>query len=387
MNSLVNRSKTLALPELSYGYINNGQTTKWIFWEYNSYSECKKFCLEINSVSNRLNLVDSASKSIIPLKNTPGFYQALGVDWLTKAMPHPYLYMNRIFLEQVALRKITNPTDLATFILGVDLSEKIPSKQFFRSVLSNDYFETWDKIKIAILLLMVTDNVNKTLENIESQTIRFNRNYSFYRIVNLSLKKGLILNLFLNTEKLNQHITLLDKEDKFLFKDFCYVSVDGEFDSCIDLVSEYKSYESKAKSIAEFGKEKHKSIYIGELNLPKGMELIDNPDDLIKEGRRMSHCVGSYVPKLLSKKSFFMHVKLEKSATVEIVKNTKKRCFEVFQIKGASNSAVPSSVTINVKKAVSSYDVQHFFFKNSYKSRKRKSVCYDGPTLFDGFEF
>jgi hypothetical protein len=383
MNSLVNQSKTSTLPELSYGYVKNGQTTKWIFWEFNSFGDCKKFCLEINSVSKRLNLVDSLNPSIIPLQNTPGFYQALGVDWLTKAMPHPQLFMNRIILEQVALRHITNPTNLATFLLGNELSNKVSAKQFFKSVLSSNFFDTWDKVKIALLLLMVTDNVQKTIEKIVPLTNRFNSNYPFFRLVNLSLKIGLNLNCFLSSEKINQHFSLLDKDEKFLFKDFCYINVDGEFNSCIDLVAEYKGYALKARNIAEFENDNHKSIYQGALPLPHGMSLIDTPEDLVKEGRRMSHCVGSYVPKLLSKKSFFVHVRLEKSATVEIVKNTKKRCFEIFQIKGVNNAAVPASIISKVKSAISKPDAQCFFFNNMYKGKKRKSTFYAGPTLFD----
>lgn len=119
--------------------------------------------------------------------------------------------------------------------------------------------------------------------------------------------------------------------------------------------------------------------------MPKGMKLIETSEELIREGRRMSHCAASYVSKQLSKRSFFLHVKLEEPATVEIVKNKKKRCFVVKQMKGVGNKSVSPRLRKNVKKAISTFDAQYFFFKNSYKSRKSRAKTQIGPTLFDDF--
>lgn len=343
----------------------------------------QKFCIEMNTLTDRFNLVDGVENYRVPLQNTLGFYQALGVDWLTKAMPNPKLFMDMTILKQVALRRITNPVELGSFILGEDLSKKVTPKLFFRSVLTDQFFDSWDKIKIAVLLLMITDNVQKTLNRIVDITQRFNRDYNFYRLINLSLKMRVTLNCFMTAERINKQISILDKEDKYLFKGSCYINVDGSFNSCIDLVGHFSSYALSAVSIADFEKEQVKSIYFGTLPLPKGMKLIETSKELIKEGRRMSHCAASYVPRLMSKKSFFLHIKLEVSATVEIVKNRKKRCFEIEQIRGVSNNSVPASVTNSVKKAISTIEAQYFFFKNSYKSRKSKRKIQVGPTLFD----
>jgi hypothetical protein len=189
----------------------------------------------------------------------------------------------------------------------------------------------------------------------------------------------------LGAKKIERHISIIDKEDKFTFTDGCYITLDGAFGSCIDLVALYLPYASSAMSIAEFEQRQWKSIYHGSLPLPFGMRLIDSPEELEREGRRMSHCVGSYVPKLLGKKSFFLHVKHEVSATVEVVKNAKRRCFEVNQVHGVSNSNVPAALKRRVKQVISSFDAQYFFFKNSYKSRRSKARIQEGPTLFDDF--
>ncbi len=260
MNSLVNQSKTESLPALSYGYVRKGETTRWIFWECDSYKGSKKFCIEINTSTDRFNFVDDVDSYRISLKNTPGFYRALGVDWLTKAMPNPQLFMDRIILEQVVLRRITNPAELANFILGDDLSRKVSPKLFFRSVLAEQFFDSWDKVKIAILLLMVSDNAQKTIDKIVALTQRFNRSYNFYRLANLSFKMGTMLNCFLTEEKIKKQISVLDKDDKYLFKDSCYIDVDGSFDSCVDLVAQYLTFVSSAVSIAEFERKQVNSI-------------------------------------------------------------------------------------------------------------------------------
>ena len=347
------------------------------------FKGCQKLCIEINTITNRFNLVDGADDHRVPLQNTPGFYQALGVDWLTKAMPNPQLFMDMVILKQVALRNITNPVELGSFILGEDLSKKVTPKLFFRSVLTDQFFDSWDKIKIAVLLLMITDNVQKTLNRIVDITQRFNRDYNFYRLVNLSFKMRVTLNCFTTATNIIKQISMLDKEGKYLFRGSCYINVDGTFNSCIDLVAQYSTYALSAVCIADFEKKQVKSIYFGTLPLPKGMKLIETSEELIKEGRRMSHCAASYVPRLMSKKSFFLHIKLEVAATVEIVKNTKKRCFEIEQIRGVSNSCVPASVTNSVNKAISTLEAQYFFSKNYYRSRKSKRKIQVGPTLFD----
>ncbi len=385
MNTLVNQSKTSALPSLSYGYVRKGDTTKWIFWENDSFTDSQRLTFEINSRENYLKLVDCIDKYRIPLKNSPAFCEALGVDWLTKSMPNPQLFLEKTILEQVALLRITNPASLASFILGNELSAKVAPKLFFRHVLTNLYFDSWDKIKIAILLLMVTENEQNTLENITVLTNRFNYSYPFFRIVNLSFKMGVRLNCFLSDDKVIKNISLLDKEDKFNFRKSCYVKVDGTFESCIELVRQYSTFAEKAVSLSEFEEMQKKSIYFGTLSLPKGMNLIKTPEDLVKEGRRMSHCVGGYVDKMLAKKSFFLHVKLETSATVEIVKNSKQRRFQIKEIRGVSNKAVPTSVINKVISAISTINAQSFFFMNSPKGRKRKVIVHNGPTLFDDF--
>jgi hypothetical protein len=385
MNSAVNQSKKTAPTTLSYGYVKRGQTIKWIFWEYDSFKGSKKICLEINTLSNSMSVVGEVNAQPEPLQNTPGFCEALGIDWLTKVMPNPNLFMDTKILEQVVLKKITNPSDLACFILGEDLSKKVPPQLFFRSVLTNNFFDSWDKIKVAILLLMVTENVHRTFDRIVDLTRRYYRSYIFYRLVNLCLRMGVMANCFIDDKKAEHCISILDKDNAPHLKYLCYITIGGVFSSCIDLVANYPAFASSAISFAEFEKKQVKSIYYGTLPLPKGMRLIDSPEELIKEGRRMSHCVASYIPQLKSKKSFFLHVKKEVSATVEIVKNTKKRCFEIKQIKGVSNAAVPASVVSSVKQAISTFDAQYFFYKNYYKSPKRRSKTQEGPTLFDQF--
>lgn len=383
MNSLVNQSSIPELPALSYGYIRKGEITKWIFWEYDQLKNIRKFSLEINTDFSRLNLLDEVETQRVPLRNTLGFCKALGVDWLTKAMPNPQLFLEKIILEEVALRRITNPSDLASFILGADLSAKVSSKLFFRSVLTNQFFDTWDKIKIAILLLMVTDNVQRTIDHIVYLSQRFNVNYNFYRLVNLSFKMGVFLDCFMLDKSTEKQISILDKENQYLYKDSCYIEVDGAFSSCVNLVALYSSYASRSVTIAEFKSKQRKSIYYGTLPLPKGMNLIETSKELIFEGRRMSHCVATYLPRLLGKKSFFLHIKFEESATVEIVKNAKKRCFVINQIYGVANKKVPGSMISRVNKVISTFDAQYFFYKNSYKSRRAKSRIQEGPSLFD----
>ncbi|MDD2550339.1 MAG: PcfJ domain-containing protein [Bacteroidales bacterium] len=383
MNSLINQSDTIELPALSYGYIRKGEITKWIFWEYDQLKNIRKFSLEINTDFNRLNLIDEIETQRVPLRNTLGFCKALGVDWLTKAMPNPQLFMERIILEEVALRRITNPSDLASYILGADLSAKVSPKLFFRSVLTDQFFDTWDKIKIAILLLMVSDNEQKTIDRIVFLTQRFNANYNFYRLVNLSFKKGVFLDCFMLDKSIEKQISILDKENQYLYKDTCYIEVDGAFSSCGNLVALYSSYALRSVTIAEFKKKQKKSIYYGTLHLPKGMELLETCDELAREGRRMSHCVGTYLPQLLSKKSFFLHVKLEESATVEIVKNTKKKRFVINQINGVANKSVRGVIISSVNSAISTPDAQYFFYRNSYKSRRARAKIQEGPSLFD----
>jgi len=383
MNSIVNQQKEPSLPALNYGYVSQGETTKWIFWEDDPIMGSKKICLEINAANSKLKLDDEFDINSTFLVNTPSFYNALGVDWITKALPHPQLYLDRTILEQVALKKVTNPVSLAGFILGEELSKKVSPKLFSKNVLANAHFDSWDRIKIAIFLLMVTENVQKTIREIALLTHRFSRNYAFYRLVNLCFKMSITLDCFLTVYKVNKQINILDGDDKYLFRDSCLIILDGEFDSCRDLTNQYPAYANSAVSIAAFQEKQKKSIYFGTLPLPKGMNLIETPEDLVKEGRRMSHCVGSYVPKLKAKKSFFLHVKLDVSATVEIVKNSKKRCFEINQVHGVNNKSVPGHIVTMVKDAISTFDAQYFFFKNSYKSRKRKVTSCDGPTLFD----
>lgn len=387
MSHIPNIQAPSQIPNLNYGYVRNGDIVKWTFWEIDSSHNEQKLIFEMNSSSKRINFTVGVERSRIPIRNHAGLLTALGVDWLHKAMPYPSLFMDTTIFELVTANRITSPKQLVEFILGPDLVEKVPPKLFFRSVLVNKYFDTWDKIKIAIMLFMVTDNVHKTADNIDLLTQKFARNFMFFKVVNLSLQRSILLDLFSGRTKFENLLKIFDPQDKITKDDFNFIQVDGSYKTCKNLTFHYPNFTSKAIPLDELFKKKKKSIYYSSIQFPIGIRLIENKEDLILEGKKMGHCVGSYTTRHNEKKSFFLHVSDEEPATVEIRKNLKKRCFEIYQIKGVANKAVPKSVVKKVEKAISTFDAQYFFFRNTKTSKRGMKHLYAEPTLFDESHF
>jgi hypothetical protein len=129
-----------------------------------------------------------------------------------------------------------------------------------------------------------------------------------------------------------------------------------------------------------------RKLYSDSIPLPKGITLIDSPQALAAEGKKMRHCAATYIPELMAKRSFFLHVNNNEAATVQIAKNATKRCFEIVQIKGIANAEVSQDTVNRVRKTISTFDAQRFFFLNHRSSsRKRKNVQV-GPNPFRWLE-
>jgi hypothetical protein len=132
------------------------------------------------------------------------------------------------------------------------------------------------------------------------------------------------------------------------------IRLDNSSDSTRELMAGFHDYATNLKSCSNLCK-KPKPLYTESINLPKGITLIDTPQALAAEGKKMRNCVASYTRELMANRSFFLHVSGKEKATVQVENNSAKRCFEITQIKGVANVEVSKETVNRVKKAISTF--------------------------------
>lgn len=232
---------------------------------------------------------------------------------------------------------------------------------------------------------MVAQNAQTTLERIEMLTLQYARNSKNFRYINMAYYSKVTADCSIAHQKLSEMLELLSKGTTQGSGEVSPIRFDNSYDSTLELIAGFHDYTSNLKSFSNLSK-KSKPLYTDSINLPKGITLVDSPQALAAEGKKMRNCVATYTRELMAKRSFFLHVSGNEKATVQVEKNSNTRCFEITQIKGIANVEVSKKTVNRVIMAISTYDTQRFFFFNyRKKSTKRKNIQ-SGPTLFDGLE-
>ncbi len=370
---------------LSYGKVKEQHLTRWIFWNKQNGTTPEKFVVEVSNTTGTVLSIPSNFSFLSSAEHLDTFCNPLGIDWLVKAFPYPILFAHALLLKPIIERRVTNPMALAQLIVSDELSAKVSPRMFYRNVLSQPFFDSWDKINVALLLLMVAQNAQTTLERIEKLTLQYARNYQYFRYINLAYYCKVKADCCIAHQKLSEMLELLSKENTQSSGDVSPIRFNNSYDSTRELLAGFHDYAINLKSFPSLSK-KPKPLYTDSLTLPKGINLIDSPAALAAEGKKMRNCVASYTRELMAKRSFFLHVSGDEKVTVQVEKNSAKRRFEITQIKGVANVEVSKETVNRVRKAISTFDAQRFFFLNyRKKSNKRKNIQ-SGPTLFDGLE-
>lgn len=370
---------------LGYGRVKEQHVTRFIFWSTYENSTPLKYTVELSNATGAVLAMPQSFDFIKTNDDTHTLCFPLGIDWIVKAFPYPKLFMHGALLKPAIERKVTNPIALSGLILD-DLSVKVSPRLFYKNLLSQSFFDSWDKINVALLLLMVAENIHTVLNSIERLTILYAHNYMYFRYINLAYYCRVKVNCCISPQKVNSMLELLSKESPLNPGDICPIRFDNTFDSCRELIISYHDYAANLKSISSLIGKQQRKLYSDSIPLPKGITLIDSPQALAAEGKKMRHCAATYIPELMAKRSFFLHVNNNEAATVQIAKNATKRCFEIVQIKGIANAEVSQDTVNRVRKTISTFDAQRFFFLNHRSSSHKRKNVQVGPTLFDGLD-
>ncbi len=371
-----------AIATIDFGYIVKGTSIKWTFWEKEPSGNEKELVFEINRELNKIHFVKGLTKGWIPIQNHHKFLMALEVDWLYKALPHPELFMFQSPIENLILKRITNPVQLAEYLLGSELSKKVSPVLFYRSVLKNPCFNSWEALKIAILLLMVTDKVQHTLNHIQSVFNRFNQDHDYFLSVINALPNSILIDHFMGDAKVENYLGSLKLKNSFISIERAQLVTLGFFNDYKKLFKIYSKYYNSAIYIDEFCKKAQTVEYMGQLHLPEGFTLINSKQGLKSEGIKMKHCVGRYADLLMERKAFYFHVDAPKQATIEINKVKDANQFYISRAYGVSNEKVPSYIKTKATKFIKSMEAQIFFCHNSAEVKNSKPLNDYQPTLF-----
>lgn len=156
---------------ISHGKVKEQHLTRRIFWTRQNGTTPEKFVVEVSNSTGAVLSIPSSFSFLSYTDHLDTFCKPLGIDWLVKALPYPILFAYALLLKPIIERKVTNPLALAHLIVSDELSVKVSPRMFYRKVLSQPFFDSWDKINVALLLLMVAQNSQATLERIEKLTL------------------------------------------------------------------------------------------------------------------------------------------------------------------------------------------------------------------------
>ncbi|MBI9068680.1 MAG: hypothetical protein JEZ09_15395 [Salinivirgaceae bacterium] len=354
---------------IDYGFIKkNENSCKWQFWS--KKDDGSDIELEIQKDFNNVTLLKGNFKDWENPEQYKSVLDVLEIDWLYKALPHPILYIKPPILKYLLLKKITNPVLLAAALLG-NHTNKITPRMYFKHILQNPYFDSWAKLKRALLILLVCDNNMEALANMPELLEKLKNDIHFSSLIYSAFCEQFLVSINLSESKLNLYIDLLASKNSYYEGDDRDIDLINLFGSKFENISNWVPINNFVKA------DLLPVDYEGSLQLPNGFELLTTEEQLIKESKKMNHCVARFRYQHHFKEVFYFHVSYPEMATLEIKKQETSGEFIITEIRGIKNAEVSDSLLYKANMFVSSKEAQAFF-KTNYVSFED----YDVDTFF-----
>ena len=261
---------------IDYGFIKTNEgSCKWQFWS--KKDDGSDIELEIQKDFNNITILKGNFKEWENPEHFKSVLDVLEIDWLYKALPHALLYIKPPILKYLLLKKITNPVLLAEALIG-KLTYKVKPRMYFKHILQNPYFDSWQKMKRALTILLVSKNVEEALVcmPVLIETLKCNTYYS--SLVYSAYRERFLIPTNLTALEGGLYIELLASKK-------CLWEADEKGVDSIDIFRYNYGYFSDWVSIKNFVKADLPRLhYKGDLQLPNGFELIRSEKRLIEWG-------------------------------------------------------------------------------------------------------
>lgn len=245
------------------------------------------------------------------------------IEWIHGTCSYPEILLQDSHLhKKVVTKQITNPYDLAYYLIE---SRNLPISSpniLWKRVLQNPEIKSIQRIRIVFKILIVSQNPEKSLADITHLLYRYELIQNFRTLIDICYEKKEKCNAFMSNKKILHSIEILKCED-----------------SDID--------------------------FIGQLALPPNYRLLRSKKELLLEGLQMNNCLSDCWEEMDLMLTFYIVLDYPVKTAFSVNYNSLMSVFVISEARTKCNEEADEKYTRTLARFILTTHAQTFFYNNS----------------------